>query len=325
MTLQKKVQNWSKLVNFYVRFAPSFTRIGYYARAIPLRPRGARFAGQRWMVTGATGGIGRAAALDAARGGAKVFALGRNEAALADLVAEAAGLAGTITPVRCDLSSVAAIDQLAREWPATLPVDVLVNNVGILNVGFSRTLEGFESSYATNLLGHFCLTEGLAAAKALAPGGAIINVVSGGMFNAPLNLEMLDQGEAGYNGYAAYASHKRAQVALADHWRETFAGLGLATYAVHPGWADTAGVQTSLPTFRKILLPILRNPKQGADTIIWLAARRPAQEGDRVWFDRKSRTTHAYPATRQPRTTIPALVERLKADCARVTGAAKAD
>ena len=112
---------------------------------------------------------------------------------------------------------------------------------------------------------------------------------------------------------------------LADHWRETFAGLGLATYAVHPGWADTAGVQTSLPTFRKILLPILRNPKQGADTIIWLAARRPAQEGDRVWFDRKSRTTHAYPATRQPRTTIPALVERLKADCARVTGAAKAD
>jgi dehydrogenase/reductase SDR family protein 12 len=325
MALQKKVQNLSKLINFYGRFAPSFTRLGYCARLIPLRPRGARFEGQRWLVTGATGGIGRAAALDAARAGAKVFAVGRNEAALAALAAEAAGLKGSITPVRCDLASVAAIDRLAREWPAALPIDVLVNNVGILNVGFSQTAEGFESSYATNLLGHFCLTEGLVKAGALATGAAMINVVSGGMFNAPLNLELLDQAEAGYNGYAAYASHKRAQVALADHWRAVFADRALSTYAVHPGWADTVGVQTSLPTFRKILLPILRSPRQGADTIIWLAARRPAQADDRVWFDRKSRTTHAYPTTRQPRTTIAALVERLRGDCARALSGGKVD
>ena len=83
------------------------------------------------------------------------------------------------------------------------------------------------------------------------------------------------------------------------------------------------GVQTSLPTFRKILLPILRSPRQGADTIIWLAARRPAQADDRVWFDRKSRTTHAYPTTRQPRTTIAALVERLRGDCARALSGVK--
>ena len=145
------------------------------------------------------------------------------------------------------------------------------------------------------------------------------------MFNAPLNLELLDQAEDGYNGYAAYASHKRAQVALADHWRAAFADKAPSTYAVHPGWADTVGVQTSLPTFRKILLPILRSPRQGADTIIWLAARRPAQADDRVWFDRKSRTTHAYPLTRQPRTTVAALVERLRGDCARALAGGKVD
>ena len=314
MAIPKMLQGLTKTVNFYGRFTPSFTQIGYVARLLPLRPVSADFSGQRWLISGATGGIGRAAALMAARKGAQVFAVGRSPGALESLAAESAGLKGSIIPVVCDLSSVAAIDQMARSWQTSNAINVLVNNVGILNRAYSRTQEGFETTYVTNLLGHFHLTETLAEVGGLAKDATIINVTSGGMFNAPLNLTMIDQQETGFNGFSAYASHKRAQVALADHWRETFRNLNVKTYATHPGWADTAGVQTSLPTFRKILKPVLRNAKQAADTLVWLAAERPDSLEDRVWFDRKQRTTHAYPHTRQPQTTISALISRLDDD-----------
>jgi dehydrogenase/reductase SDR family member 12 len=318
MAMPKMLQGVSKTLNFYGRFAPSFTRIGYVARLLPLRPIAADFSGQNWLVTGATGGIGKATALLAAARGAHVFAVGRNTDALASLVAEAVGLRGAIVPIQCDLSSIKAIDRLARGEEVSGPIDVLVNNVGILNRAHSATPEGFETTYATSLLGHFHLTEALGEVGRLADRVVVINVASGGMFNVPLNLAMIDQKEKGFNGFASYASHKRAQVALADHWRAKFGALGADTYAIHPGWADTAGVRTSLPTFRKILKPVLRNAEQAADTVIWLAAERPEGLEDRVWFDRKHRTTHPFPHTRQPLTTVPELVARLEADCNRV-------
>lgn len=319
MAISKILQGLQKTVKFYVRFTPSFTRIGYAARLLPFRPTPGDFSGQRWLITGATGGIGRAAALLAARKGAQVFAVGRNLNALESLVAEGAGLEGTIIPVVCDLSSVAAIEKIARNWKTSNEINVLVNCVGILNRAYSATHEGFETTYVTNLLGHFHLTETLAEVGCLAKGATIINVTSGGLFNAPLNLPMIDQSEKGFNGFTAYASHKRAQVALTDHWRAAFRNLGGHIYVVHPGWADTAGVRSSLPTFRKILKPILRNANQAADTIIWLAATRPKTIEDRVWFDRKQRTTHAYPHTRKPQTTVPALIARLNEDRKRAT------
>lgn len=317
MAIPKMLQGLSKTINFYGRFAPSFTQLGYVARLLPFRPIAADFSGQSWLVTGATGGIGRATALLAAAKGAQVFAVGRNRDALGSLIAEAAGLKGSIVPVVCDLSSIAAIDALARGSQISNPINVLVNNVGILSREYSSTSEGFETTYATSLLGHFHLTEALREIKHLADGVVLINVASGGMFNVPLNLPMIDQAEEGFNGFAAYASHKRAQVALADHWRAEFGHCDGHAYAVHPGWADTAGVQSSLPTFRKILRPILRNSYQAADTIIWLAANRPEAIVDRVWFDRKQRTTHPFPHTKQSMTTVPQLVARLDADCKR--------
>lgn len=321
MAIPKILQGLSKTLKFYVRFTPSFTRIGYAARLLPFRPTAGDFSGQRWLITGATGGIGRAAALLAARKGAQVFAVGRKLVALESLAAEGAGLKGAIIPIVCDLSSVASIEKMARSWATSNQINVLVNCVGILNRVYSATQEGFETTYTTNLLGHFHLTETLAEVGCLAKGAKIINVTSGGMFNVPLNLPMIDQGEIGFNGFAAYASHKRAQVALTDYWRAAFHHLDVDAYVTHPGWADTAGVQSSLPTFRKILKPILRNANQAADTIIWLAATGPKTSEDRVWFDRKQRLTHAYAHTQQPQTTIPALIARLNEDRERALAA----
>lgn len=303
-----------KSIAFYGRFAPSFTRIGYLGRGLAFQPVRTSYAGQSWLVTGATAGLGRALALKAARRGARVFAVGRNAKALEALKAEAAG-PGEIVPVVCDLSSMAAVNALP-DLPEVRQarVDVLVNNVGLLMRGYETTSEGFEVSYATNLLGHYVLTERLRERARLAPGGVILNVVSGGLYNVPLAKGLLNMRAETFNGFAAYAAHKRAQIVLTDHWRTAFADLNLKTYAAHPGWADTAGVRSSLPVFRRILAPILRNGDQGVDTLDWLAAARPAEVEDRIWFDRKSRTAHAYPWTREGKSSPADIIAYLERD-----------
>lgn len=312
-----RLQKLKKLVSFYGRFTLSFTGIGYTVRGLPWRPVRADYSGQNWLVTAATSGIGRGAAMAGLAKGARVFAVGRNKKALTALVEAARGMPGTLVPVECDVSSVSKVSALADQPVlAGVTFDAVVNNVGILTVSHSPTPDGFEASYATNLLGHYILVEQLVAHGQLAQGAVIVEVVSGGLYNAPLNVEWLDQAEQGYNGYLAYAAHKRAQLALVDYWREKFAALGIRTYAFHPGWVDTDGVKRSLPTFRKVLRPILRTEAGGADTIDWLIATKPDELADKVWFDRKARSSHAYASTRQPRATVHDVLAVLERDWA---------
>lgn len=298
-----------KALAFYGRFLPSFTRIGFFARGLSARPVVADLAGQTWLVTGATAGIGRAVALGAARRGARVLAVGRNADALAVLAA--AGGTGLILR-RHDLARVGDNLALAEAAPS---IDVLVNNVGILNHDHVVTSEGFEQSYATNLLGPFALTERLVALGKL-DGGLVVNVASGGLYNAPLNLPMLDQAAGRFNGVAAYASHKRAQLALSDHW--TLPTRDITAHTMHPGWVATEGVRVALPRMDKLIGPILRSTDEGADTILWLGAVRPEAQPGRLWFDRKARGAHVFARTCSPLTTPQALVAKLQQDIDRV-------
>ena len=218
----------SKALTFYARFAPSFTRIGYLARGLPLRSGGKSLAGQSWLVTGATGGIGRALALSAARRGARVIAVGRNAEKLKALADEGRRQkeGGPFETIERDLSLVADNLSLAEEVG---PLDALINNVGNLPPEHRLTPEGFEQSYATSLLGQFALTEALLEQGKL-DGAAVVNMASGGMYNAPLDNSLLDLPPDRYNGFLAYAANKRAQLALADHW-----AARVDAYTMHPG------------------------------------------------------------------------------------------
>jgi dehydrogenase/reductase SDR family protein 12 len=216
---------------------------------------------------------------------------------------------------KVDLSLQVETHKLVEKLSASdKKIDVLVNNVGVLKREFSQTAEGHETTYATNLLNHHVLSEGLIEGGALAKGARVINVSSGGLYNVALNTSLLDQAESGYNGVAAYASHKRAQLALADYYQQRHAGKGYRFYAMHPGWVDTAGVQKSLPTFRAILKYILRDGPQGADTIIWLGATTPAEVAGKIWFDRKPRPAHVFKATRNPLASVEDVVDHLNKD-----------
>jgi dehydrogenase/reductase SDR family protein 12 len=106
-------------------------------------------------------------------------------------------------------------------------------------------------------------------------------------------------GEQDYNGTKAYARAKRAQLALVHRWSRTLGPAGITVNAMHPGWVDTPGVEASLPTFRRIMKPLLRDGDAGSDTIVWLAAS-PEAEGLSGAFvhDRAPRPEHKLGRTK---------------------------
>ncbi len=300
-----------KIVSFYGRFLPSFSSFGYHARRLFWPPFAPDFSGQTWLVTGASGGIGRAAALEAARRGARVLAVARSADKLSALQSKAPAL---VEPLVADLALVREVRALVAALAVRGErIHVLLNNVGGLLDDHMLTAEGREASFATNLLNHYLLTEDLLARDLLARDGAVISMSSGGMYNVPLMVEALRMPAQAYNGVLAYGLHKRAQVVLTDWWRNRHGARGVSFYVMHPGWCDTEGVRTSLPRFRRLLRHVLRNEAQGADTALWLAARRPAQtRDDLVWFDRKARPAHVSARTRRSAGTPGELVALLE-------------
>ena len=289
-----------KIASFYGRFLVSFSAIGFYWRQLFWSKFDSDFTGQIWIVTGASGGIGAAIVRRAASNGAKVIAIARSAQKLADLAASAP--ADRVIPIVADLSlqseTERAADTIIAEHGA---IDVLVNNVGSLLDDWSVTREGHETSFALNILNHYVLTEKLLTAGVISPKGVIINMASGGMYNTPLRLEPMNALTPDvYNGVRAYGMHKRAQANLTIYWQKKWqTPEGRRFYVMHPGWADTDGVKTSLPRFRQILKSVLRTAEQGADTAVWLAAVRPQIAGpEAFWFDRMPTDAHAYPETK---------------------------
>jgi dehydrogenase/reductase SDR family member 12 len=312
-----------KVVAFYGRFLVSFTAIGYRARSLRWRPFTPDFRGQTWVVTGATGGIGRAIVEGATRGGATVVALARSREKL-NALTHAAPRPGRVIPLVVDLSLVADTQRVAAELQArAIAVDVLINNVGLLLDDLSTTPEGFETSYATNLLTHWVLTEALLQSGALKPQATVIEMSSGGMYNAPLTLDYMGmKNPKKYIGVYAYAVHKRGQAELVKYWQKRHGERGLRFYVMHPGWADTDGVKTAMPNFRRRLKVFLRDSAQGADTALWLAATRPATPGaEAFWFDRAPRSAHAYPHTAVTKHSPEDLATFLAQEAATVTAA----
>lgn len=279
---------------FFSWFLPSFTNLGYVARRGRWGEQRYNFDGQNWVVTGASEGIGRQIALQAAEAGATVYAIARSAERLDALVSETASMPGVVISVPADLSVMTNVDDVVSQLQTHLSsAHVLVNNVGIMADAHELTSEGHEKTFATNLLGPFRLVEQMLERSLFQRDAAVINVSSGGMYNVPLTLGRL-QGGKHFDGMLTYAYHKRAAVTLNSWWRTH----GLNSYVMHPGWVATPGVETSMPRFHQMLKPVLRDVAGGADTILWLAAERPEQATNAgIWFDRKLRPEHLLGGT----------------------------
>lgn len=285
-----------------------YTALGHRWRDLP--PIDVDLQGRVALVTGATSGLGRSAAESLARLGAKVILVGRNAdktAGVADAIIRDSGNPEVCTEI-ADLSSMAEIRALAARLEG--PIHLLVNNAGVLLPERSETDEGFETTFATNLLGHFLLTELLI--EKLEEPARIINVSSGGMYTQRIRVDDLQMERGRYDGAVAYARTKRAQVILTEIWAERLRDLGIVVHSMHPGWADTPGVSESLPTFYKLTKPLLRTPEQGADTIVWLCASpEAARKTGLFWHDRTPRPTHRSQRTQETAEERKALWDRL--------------
>ena len=284
---------------------PGYSKLGFWLRRASWDaddPRPGSLRGKTVVVTGASSGLGQATATATARLGATVHLvvrdLAKGRAAVTEIRGEVPG--AEVLLHRCDVSDLSSVRAFAAALRGSVErVDVLVHNAGVLPPERTETADGHEVAFATHVLGPLLMTELLRPVLAAAGQARVVIVSSGGMYAQKLPADDPEYRLGEYSGTTAYARTKRMQVALTPLMQERWAADGIAVHSMHPGWADTPGVVTSLPGFHKVMGPVLRDAETGADTIVWLAATEPAPGGGQFWHDRAPRPEHYLPRTRE--------------------------
>ena len=289
-----------------VSVVPSFTRVGFDVRSRLDRweaPQG-DLAGHTIVVTGATSGLGRQAAQELAMLGAHVVLCGRDRAKAERVRTELSAYTGsTELSVACaDMGRLDQVRQMVDDIVTAHPkLDGLVHNAGALAAQRSENAAGIEMTVASQVLGPFLLTGSLLPTLSDARPGRVVTVSSGGMYTARVDVEHLEMEPTDYRGSEQYARAKRAQVTLNEMWAERVPRASVVFHALHPGWADTPGIESALPRFRRVLRPLLRTPAQGVDTLLWLMVDDgdPVHTSGMFWHDRRRRAIHRLPSTRR--------------------------
>jgi dehydrogenase/reductase SDR family protein 12 len=280
----------------------SFTRLGYDARRRLddwTSLDSYDMTGRVVVLTGATSGLGLAAARQLAVSGATIVLVGRsadrNQAVAARLIDETGN--DSLTHVAADMGDYDQVRSLAAAVLADHDrLDVLIHNAGALS---AERRDAAEATVACQVVGPFLLTSLLLDRLTTSAPSRVLTMSSGGMYSTGLKVDELEMTADDYKGSEQYARAKRAQVTLNEMLAERFADRGVHFHALHPGWADTPGIEEALPTFRKIVGPLLRTAEQGADTLVWLAADDAALETNGgFWHDRRTRNIHKLPTTR---------------------------
>ncbi|GAA1921155.1 hypothetical protein GCM10009737_23330 [Nocardioides lentus] len=283
---------------------PGYTSIGPAVRrrlgTWPADPAPAALAQRTALVTGASSGLGIAAAEGLARLGATVRLVVRDpakgERARAEILRAVPG--ADVTVERCDVGDLDDVRRFVAdngELSGDAAVDVLVHNAGVMPPERTESAQGHELSMAVHVLGPVLMSELLAPRMSET---RVVFVTSGGMYAQRLRTDDLGYHDGDYSPTTAYARSKRAQVELLPVLAQRWGAQRTFVAAMHPGWAATPGVTESLPTFDKLLGPVLRDPAEGIDTAVWLAARTPTPESGLLWHDRRARPTSLLPHTR---------------------------
>jgi len=253
------------------------------------------------LVTGATSGIGLAAARQLAARGAYVVVGARDPERGLAIAAELQRTGAGAELCELNLASFTSIRSAVRTFTANhSKLDVLINNAGIFALRRGASVDGHELTWATNFLGLFLLTQSLLPLLRRAPGPRVVNVSSGAHRYGRIQWSDLDMRHR-YSGGGTYAQSKLAVNLFTRELAKREARI--ATFAVHPGTIAT-GIWRDAPAPVRVLLgAILTSPKRGAVPLVRLALDEAGPSGS--YFDK------LHPAAPSPQSLNEADAARL--------------
>ena len=199
-------------------------------------------SGRTAIVTGASTGIGLETAANLAAAGARGIAGVRNvekgDATVASLTDRVAG--ATVEFGVIDLTSFASVRSFAEGFVARdEPLNLLINNAGVMNTPFEHTVEGYELQFGTNHLGHFLLTNVLLPALIAGAPARVVNLSSGGHRSSDILWDDPNFERHPYDKMIAYGQSKTANVLFSVELDRRLADRGVHANAVHPGRINT--------------------------------------------------------------------------------------
>lgn len=248
--------------------------------------------GKHVLITGGNTGIGKATAVELARMGASVTITSRDPAKGAAALADIRRLAGSdaVELMRLDLASLAEVRRFAAEYLAGHPrLDVLINNAGLVLTDRSETVDGFETTFGVNHLGHFLLTHLLLdRLKASAPARIVVLASDAHRMARGLDFDDL-QSRRSYRGLPVYCRSKLANLLFTLELAERLRGTGVTVNAVHPGVVrsgfgldgDTRGLYRF---FVGLAGHFMISPEQGALTSIHVASAPELENTSGLYF-----------------------------------------
>ena len=230
------------------------------------------------LITGATSGIGKAAAVQLAELGATLVVVGRNPDKTTTAVKQIQDQTGNqeVHFFIADLSSLEAIRQLAVEFKAWHQrLDVLVNNAGALMLSRQETVDGIEMTFALNHLSYFLLTNLLLDVLKSSSPSRVVNVSSDAHHNTHLDFDDL-QIQKRYRGHKAYGRSKLANLLFTYELARRLEGTGVTVNGLHPGVVATGFLATNNGLRGRLhnLLDVRRvgrSVENGARTVTYLA------------------------------------------------------
>jgi len=254
------------------------------------------------VISGATNGIGKAAAIELSKENPQLLFTYRNQDLANELLAEIQNLSPDtlVHSVYCDFSSQDSIKKCTDKInDLCRDIDVLINNAGVVNTSYHETSEGIENTFAVNHLGYFLFTNLLLQKLKGGNETRIVNVSSAAhSFVKEMQWEDINFKNNFGQGLRPYGQSKLANLLFTRYLAIKLSAENISVNAIHPG-----GVNTSLGSqnkawyskpLRLILKPFFRSPLKGAESIIYLATKQDDGVTGEYFVDSKIHKSSSY-------------------------------